>query len=257
MCLDLSATLFLRRLKKLIYNHAIKRVDDMTEQNNKTAKPSIYQILSLVFGIISVSYIFYNFFIADKDPKLAFKILSNTPVFNVNEKFDKVKVLVYDTDIQEQGDTLSIVTVKLINNSSKNLTEGGYDTNNLPRLIIENGDFISEEILDQPSYIENVFKEVDERHIVFNKMQMDSGDFVLMKFLIEHPFDSQISFITSGRIIGQNDIPIRDLTYAKINIMKTLIWVVLPTLISIIFWLISSNILLRIKVKGKLNNPTS
>lgn len=168
-------------------------------------------IIAIPLAIAICIYQFYK----TKGPKLSFEILSNVPIININERYSNVKILVHERDIQEQHEMLSVVTIKYVNNGPSHLTMNYYDENNLPRLICENGDFIEEQFLEKPEYVDNVFKEVDDRHFVFEKLLLDTGDYVLMKFLIQHGDDHPPCFMTSGRIVGQKKIPIEDLTSGK------------------------------------------
>lgn len=168
-------------------------------------------VVTIVFGVLS--------FPRDGNPSLDFIIETNVSAVNVKEDLRKLTILYDGEDILKMGKTISILTVKVINNSNVNIAASSYD-NDIPfGFKVNQG-----EVLETPVIIESNddylkkglnFSVDSLNQIIFPKLLIDGGRYFTIKLLLLKskfiPVLSGPLIAPLGKISGIAEMPVRDM----------------------------------------------
>ncbi len=86
----------------------------------------------LIFGVFGL----YAVFFYEKLPELRVEVVSNTPVFSINEDVDNLSILFNGEDIRESKQLLSVLTIKILNSGNLSITTGKKKGSHLCTLIL-------------------------------------------------------------------------------------------------------------------------
>lgn len=166
-------------------------------------------VLALIFGGITV----YREFIEDKRPALQYDILTNTSVLDVKEQLSNLSVLFDGIDIRKQGLSLRVITVRVLNHSSRDILKGHYDDKAPLGLHISTGKVIRTELVDASNeYLRKNFtiEERDDQTLHFPSVILEAGESFALKLLVLHP-EGQIPTLNAvGKVAGIQVIPVRE-----------------------------------------------
>ncbi len=102
-------------------------------------------LLALLFGGIMIQREFF----ADSVPRLRYDILTSTPVLDVREDVSKLSVLFDGIDIRQQKKSLRVITVRVVNDSQKDILKGYYDEDEPLGLRLSTGRIIRSDLVLQ------------------------------------------------------------------------------------------------------------
>ncbi len=200
-------------------------------------------LLAVIFGGIAI----YTSFFQDKRPNLQFIVETKTSVLDLKKDIKNLDILYKGINIKEQHKNLSVITLKVINNSNVTILKEFYDGLSPLKIIVEEAD-----IVDKPQIIETSNKylkeflnlELDTSGCVFlPKLIIEGNEYYTISLLLLHKNESKPKIISSGKIAGQiNEIEVLE-NYQSTNepnfwrkLISGNIWV---HLVRFIFYLIS------------------
>lgn len=166
-------------------------------------------LLALIFGGLTL----YDEFIADKHPTLQFDVLSNASVLDLREKVPNLSVHFEGVDISKQGLSLRVFTVRVSNNSSKDILRGFYDDRAPLGIKISNGKFIETSLItaSNPYLRENAkISKLDDQTLIFPDNIIESGQSFVVKLLVLHPQGDVPALTAIGKIAGIKSIPVKE-----------------------------------------------
>ena len=141
-------------------------------------------LLALVFGALAI----YTSFFQERKPNLKYEILSNTPVLDIHEQLSKLSIVYAGRDIKESGQSLSVMTIRIINDGQQDILKSHYDENDPVGLAIVNGEIIEtpELLYASNSYLQNNLRVMPETSykIRFSNVILERGEFFILKLLI-------------------------------------------------------------------------
>jgi hypothetical protein len=166
-------------------------------------------VIAIIFGGVTI----YTQFYADAFPRLQYDILTSTPVLDVHEEVGKLSILFDGIDIRQQQLSLQVLTIRVINDSSKNILKSYYDENDPLGLHISSGKIIKTDLLAASSdYLKKqvVFRQQNDQTLLFPSVILEGGEFFVIKLLILHSKQSDPSVSAIGKIAGIHSISIRE-----------------------------------------------
>lgn len=166
-------------------------------------------VLALTFGGITL----YKEFLEDKRAALQYEILTNTSVLDVREQLSNLSVLFEGVDIRKQKLTLRVVTVRVVNPSSRDILKGHYDDRAPLGVNVSTGRVIRSEIADTSStYLRDTLtlKIKNEKTLLFGSVILESEQFFTIKLLLLHPEEIVPTLSQVGKVAGIQVIPIRE-----------------------------------------------
>ena len=126
--------------------------DNIKNLDQKFAWSFLGVVITLLFGGVTV----YREFIEDKRPTLQYDILTSTSVLDVKEQLSKLSVLFAGVYIRKRGLSLRVLTVRVINSSSKDILKAHYDDSAPLGFHVSTGRIIRTELMSASSdYLRN------------------------------------------------------------------------------------------------------
>ena len=171
--------------------------------------------LAIVFGAISI----YTTFFFERKPDLKLIVLGNTTVYDIREDVPKLDILFDNSSIKQSGQTLSIITAKIINDGSQGITKSSYDDSDPLGFVVEPGKLINAEVLDasDPYLKKNLSLSVAQSNkITIAPLIIDAGEFFSLKMLVLHDKIVVPNISPIGKIVGIKSIKI-DLAYKNVG----------------------------------------
>lgn len=162
-------------------------------------------LLAIIFGGIAI----YTSFLQDKNPNLEYLVIGKTPVLDLREDIKNLDILYKGINIKEQDKNLSIVTLKVQNNSDVNILKGYYDDLSPLQIWVENAN-----IVDKPQVIstsndylkENANVELDSLgYVHLPKLIIEGQESYTISLLILHKNGVEPKIKGQGKIAGQKD----------------------------------------------------
>jgi hypothetical protein len=92
---------------------------------------TLFSILFFLFGL-------YTTFVYEKKPRLQFQTLSEAPVYSLSEDVGKLDILFEGEDIRQKHQTLTILTIRVINIGSADIVKSSFDPDHLPSVVYHN-----------------------------------------------------------------------------------------------------------------------
>lgn len=184
----------------------VKRLIDL---DRKFAWSFVGVVIAVLFGAITI----YREFILDQRPALRYDILTSTSVLDVKEEVSNLNVLFDGMDIRKQGLSLRVITVRILNDSSKDILKGFYDDRAPLGLSVSTGKIIKSELAGASNdYLsENALLTArDETALLFPSLIIEAGQSFTVKLLVLHPSNEVPALKALGKIAGVPSIPIRE-----------------------------------------------
>lgn len=165
-------------------------------------------ILSVLIGAAGL----FMYFKKDV-PKLEFIIESESCLINNDEQLPQVRIMVDSVDIMDNDENITIYSLKITNNGSKNISFYDYDNGEIG-VRVRNGRIIDvPSLLDASSeYLVNKFKAEfstpADTLIVLPHSILNIGEYYVLHICLLHQRDISPSFESFGQIVGQKNIGI-------------------------------------------------
>ncbi len=166
-------------------------------------------LLALLFGGITIQREFFF----DSGPRLRYDILTSTPVLDVRENVSKLSILLDGIDIRQQKKSLRVITVRIMNDSQKDILKGHYDDAEPLGLRISTGRVIkSDLVIGSNPYLERqlVPRQYDDTTLVFPSVILEAQEYFVVKLLVLHDEGKQPDITPIGKIAGIRTIPVTD-----------------------------------------------
>lgn len=166
-------------------------------------------LLALMFG----SYTGYREYINSKPPSLQFDILTSTSVLDVRERLSNLSVLFDGIDIRKQGRALRVITVRVLNDSPKDILKGHFDDKAPLGLHISTGKIIKTELAEASNdYLRKKFTvgTKGDNTLLFPSFILEAREYFVLKLLILHPEGQIPSIEAIGKVAGIKTIRVRE-----------------------------------------------
>ena len=176
----------------------------------------IFAIVAIVGFVLAI----YSTFFKRNYPQLECEILSKVSVFNHQEEVSSLRILLDTVDVQKNNANITFYTLKMSNNGTMHINHDMYDRSPFG-LQVKNAYIVKGPTIIEASnnYIKSRLEEIS---IVKNSdllylpyLPLDIGDFFVIKLGLYHDNANMPSFICKGKISGQKQINIIDLSNAK------------------------------------------
>lgn len=170
------------------------------------------------FGIIAaalgVGFGTYTLFVEDKRPTLQYEIVTNTSVLSVREEVADLSIMFEGTDITKQDLSLSVMTIRVVNPSSRDILQTFY-TNEAPLgMALTSGRLIRPEVVDASNIylVQHVnIQSASESQINFTPVIFEASQWFLLKVLVLHKNDELPSIRPTGKVAGVQAVTVRKL----------------------------------------------
>ncbi|ULF95385.1 hypothetical protein PUT72_10320 [Vibrio alginolyticus] len=163
-------------------------------------------IASILIGVGGIAFtMFYK-----PSPQLDIEILSNFNVLDVKESLGKLDVIYRGNSLNESGQSLSVITLKVVNNGDDNIRVNSYDDKALAGFELTKG-IIPEEpsvTISNTSYKKNniALSQTKPNKIVLPKVIINSGDYYEVKLIALHNKDETPDIVAFGVIEGVDKV---------------------------------------------------
>lgn len=163
-------------------------------------------VLSVLFGAFGT----YMYFQKDT-PNLEVIIESKNCLFNTQDQLPKLQVMVDSVDLLSKEKNISIYTVRVTNNGTKNISLYDYDTGDIGFKIHDGSVVEIPSVVDASSvYLNNKVKDelrlLGDSIIIFPHAILNIGDSYLLHFCVIHDKFYIPTFKCFGQIVGQKTI---------------------------------------------------
>jgi hypothetical protein len=141
-------------------------------------------------------------------------LFTSASVLDVKEDLPKLEVLFDGINIRQQKLSLRIITLKIVNDSSINITKGLYDLEDPIGLLISPGKIIKTDLIDASNeYLRKnfSFRAVSDNSILFKDVIIEAHQYFIIKLLVLHPADTIPSIKSLGHIAGVREIRVREI----------------------------------------------
>jgi len=166
-------------------------------------------LLAIALGVVML----YDRVLADKHSQLYLDVLTSTAVLDIREQLPNLEILYDGIDIREKNLSLQILTIKAVNDSTRDILKGHYDPDDPVGLKVTTGKVIRTELVEASSdYLSrNVsFDSPTNSVIHFKDVILDAHEFFVLKLLVLHHAREDISIEPVGHISGMQSIIIRE-----------------------------------------------
>ena len=187
-----------------------KEKSENTIWDNRIGKwiVSIGSVLSVLFGVFGT----YMYFKKDV-PNLEVIIESEIRLFNNQDKLPKLQVLIDSVDLLSNEKNISIYTVRVTNNGTKNISLYDYDTGDIGLNILDGSVIEVPSVVDASSvYLNNKAKNelrlLGDNIIILPHTILNIGDSYLLHFCVIHDKYHIPTFKSFGQIVGQKTIDV-------------------------------------------------
>ena len=165
--------------------------------------------LAIALGVVTL----YDRVLADKHAQLYLDVLASTAVLDIREQLPNLEISYDGIDIREKSLSLQILTIKAVNDSTRDILKGHYDPDDPVGLRVTTGKVIRTELVEASSdYLSrNVSFDSPTNSVVhFKDVILDAHEFFVLKLLVLHPASEDISIEPVGHISGMQKIIIRE-----------------------------------------------
>ncbi len=166
-------------------------------------------LLAVVFGTFTI----YKEFVQDQHPGLRYDILTSTSVLDVKEEVSNLSVLFDGMDIRKQGLSLRVITIRILNDSAKDILKGFYDDKAPLGLSLSTGKIIRSELAGASNdYLAQnvVLSAPDDKSLLFPNLIIEGGQSFSLKLLVLHPKNEVPTVRPLGKIAGIQSIPVHE-----------------------------------------------
>jgi len=181
----------------------------MKDLDRKFAWSLLGVLLALVFGALTI----YKEYVQDQNPALRYDILTSTSILDVKEEVSNLSVLFEGMDIRKQGLSLRVITIRILNDSARDILKGFYDDRDPLGLSISTGKIIRSELAGSSNdYLARnvVLSTPDDKSVLFPSLIIEGGQSFSLKLLVLHPKNEVPTVKPLGKIAGIQAIPVHE-----------------------------------------------
>ncbi|PWF74613.1 hypothetical protein CBX98_02890 [Vibrio sp. T9] len=181
-------------------------IEKLRQHENKFPYGLLGIIASILIGVGGIVFtIFYK-----PSPQLDIEVVSNFNVLDVKESLGKLDVIYRGKSLNEYGQSLSVITLKIVNNGDDNIRVSSYDDKALPSFELTKG-IIPEEptvTISNTSYKKDniALSQTKPNKIVLPKVIINSGDYYEVKLIALHNKDETPDIVAFGVIEGVDKV---------------------------------------------------
>lgn len=157
--------------------------------------------LSVIFGAIGI----YTTFFYEKRPRLAFQQLTTSPVFSVSENVSKLDVIFDGEDIRKKDQTLTLISLRIINLGNADIYKGAFDDEHLPTITFPQSKVIQFEAAGfTDDYLRDATQltRLSDDSFCIAPMIIEAGHSFDLKFILLHDNAVEPRIEVSGKIAG-------------------------------------------------------
>jgi hypothetical protein len=159
-------------------------------------------VIAVLFGAFGV----YTTFFYEKRARVVYEVDSATRVLDIRENVPQLDVTFQGESIRDKQETLSVITVKIMNAGNLDIGMGAFDSSNLPGLRVSHTKkiFKPEFVRGSSSYF-SVGERVrlkDESSFEILPVLLDKHEFFVIKILVLHRQDEAPTIEKFGKFGG-------------------------------------------------------
>jgi hypothetical protein len=165
-------------------------------------------LLAIALGLLTI----YDRVLEDKHPQLYLDVLTSTAVLDIKEQLPNLKISYDGIDIREKNLALQILTIKVLNDSTRDILKGQYDPDDPVGVEVTTGKVIKTELAGTSTdYLQrNVTFSSTNSIIHFKNVILDAHEFFVLKLLVLHPANEEVRVKPVGHISGMQRIIVRE-----------------------------------------------
>lgn len=174
-------------------------------------KRHAWSFFGFVLAVALGSLALYDRFFIDKKPNLLFTVESATDVLDLREQISNLKILFNGSDIREERKELRIISVRIQNDSSKDILQSYYDTMSPIGMKISSGEIIRADVATTSNlYLNNRFNIslVSEKTLQFSNPIIEAGQWIVIDVLVLYPKGTVPEISPIGKVAGIKNIEI-------------------------------------------------
>lgn len=156
----------------------------------------------VIIGLMGIYLTLYY----EKRPNLVYEITSNATILDIREELNKLDIYFDGRNIKHSNQTLSVLTLKIINNGQTDILENHFDSVVPFGFVVPNGSVVEEPTLLHGSntYLETGFKaHLDSPNkVTFTKKIFEPGEYVILKILVLHTKGIVPGLWPTGKVAG-------------------------------------------------------
>ena len=167
-------------------------------------------VLAFFFGTLAI----YDRFLAEKNRQLYFDVLTNTAVMDIKEDVPTLDIFFDGVNIKQQNQSLRIMSIRIVNDSSRDILKGLYDPKDLLGFRLSHGKIIRVNVIKTSNeYLSrNLSLAIDKNNtIILPEVIIEAGESFVVKMMILHASNETPTIIPTGHIAGMKAILIREL----------------------------------------------
>jgi hypothetical protein len=174
-------------------------------------------LLAIIFGAITI----YLGFIQERKPNLKLDVISNTSVLDIHERLGKLAILYGGNNIKENGQSLRVITIRVINDGQQDILKGHYDESDPLGFTVLDGTIIEtpELLYASNDYLERNIRIISEiepgkttlnssAKVSFSNLIIEQGEFFVLKVLVLHGEQQSPDIKPGGKIAGVKTIQV-------------------------------------------------
>jgi len=199
------------------WNQRIEKKMGIFSSLQKIESRFSWGLFGFALAFIAFSYALYVDYFKDSKPEIVFDVISGTPVLSVKENLSKLLIAYDGLNLNEQQENLILMTVRIRNEGSVDITQDDYFRELPFGMIISNGSIAeTPTIIDASNtVIGDILKLTYDtlNRIEFNKIPINKGQYFTVKILAICNENEFPTITPIGNVRGMNKpFPVR-LTY--------------------------------------------
>ncbi len=192
----------------------------------KTKSNFLTSIITIVLAVpLSViGTILYVLYFNVNHPNIRYEIISSASVVDLKEKLGNLEIIYDNIDIIKSNQLLRMIVLKVQNDGAKSVSRESYDPDHLLGLSISSGKILDIKLLNASNqYIKEGmhFTQIENGKVLFPQIILEPNDFFTIKILTLGKNSVSPSITTIGKILGQKEILVSDLSNLD---SQTTIW---------------------------------
>jgi len=155
--------------------------------------------------------------LADKHPQIYYDIQASTSVLDIKEDLPKLDIFYDGIDIRQNSLSLRLISLKIVNDSSKELRIEDYDPRAPLGLKVTSGRILLAELTESShEYLQTYvsLRKEGENILYFGSVILNPRQYCILKLLVLHPADETPAIAPLGYFAGMDTIRIRE-TYRE------------------------------------------
>lgn len=169
--------------------------------------------LGLVAGIIIGVLGIYLTMFYEKKPEILFNVISSYRVYDIRENIGSLQINFEGENIKEKGQTLSLITLKIVNPSRVDILKSFYDEKNPIGFEIASSRIIKCDVITASNqYLRDTLQitQVKGNGLAVSPIIFESDQFITLKMLVLHPETITPKIIPFGKIAGIKQIRVQE-----------------------------------------------